>query len=72
MKRKQWSELSRGGRARIIVLTSIQVSLALSAWIDLARRDPAEIRGSKAVWGAVIAVNFVGPILYFTRGRIRR
>jgi hypothetical protein len=34
-------------------------------------RPAEEIRGSKAKWAAIIAINYVGPILYFTRGRVR-
>lgn len=35
------------------------------------RRPPDEVNayGSKAKWAAIIAVNFVGPVLYFTKGR---
>lgn len=48
-----------------------QVALAVSAWTDLATRSLDQINGSKAKWAAVIAVNFVGPVLYFTKGRRR-
>ena len=44
-------------------------ALTISAWTDLARRDPRQINGSKRMWAAIIAVNFIGPIAYFTRGR---
>ena len=48
---------------------SVQLSLAATAWADLARRPADEVNGSKATWAAVIAINFVGPVLYFTKGR---
>lgn len=36
---------------------------------DLATRDAREISGSKAKWAAIIAVNFIGPLTYFAKGR---
>ena len=47
----------------------MQVSLAATAWADLASRPAAKVQGSKGKWAAIIAINFIGPILYFTRGR---
>lgn len=52
-----------------MLLTSVEVSLAVSAWSDLAQRPPEAVNGSKKKWAAVIAINFVGPILYYWRGR---
>jgi hypothetical protein len=54
-----------------LVLASVQLSLAITAWTDLARRPAEEVNGSRKAWAAVIAVNFVGPVLYFWRGRKR-
>lgn len=54
------------------VLASLQLALAATAWIDLARRPADQVNGSKVRWAAVIAINFVGPILYFTKGRKAR
>lgn len=70
-KKKRWKDFSSGQRAAIVALASVQVALAGTAWIDLARRDASEVNGSKGKWAAIIAVDFVGPILYFTRG-VRR
>ncbi|RSM57215.1 hypothetical protein DMH03_28660 [Amycolatopsis sp. WAC 01376] len=39
------------------------------AWSDLAVRPAAEIRGSKRRWALIIAIDFAGPIAYFTWGR---
>jgi hypothetical protein len=69
MARKRWSDLTGGQRAAVIALAGVQLSLAAAAWTDLARRPAAEINGPKALWAAVIAVNFVGPGAYFLRGR---
>jgi len=70
MKRNvSWKELSPGRRVAVAILGFVQVALAVSAWRDLGERSAAELNGSKRVWAAVIAINWVGPILYFTRGR---
>ncbi|MCY7366266.1 MAG: hypothetical protein LH469_13275 [Frankiaceae bacterium] len=53
----------------LLVLVSVQLSLAATAWADLAARPAALVNGRKDVWSAVIAVNFLGPIAYFARGR---
>lgn len=71
MRRRSWSDLSGWQRASTMVLAAAQLALAVTAWRDLARRDAAQVRGRKAVWAAVIAVNYVGPIAYFLRGRRR-
>jgi hypothetical protein len=72
MARKRWSDLNGREKAGIIVGASVQITLAATAWIDLARRPPELVRGPKAAWAAAIAVNFVGPIAYFTIGRVGR
>lgn len=66
---RRWDELSVPGKVFVMLATSIQISLAVSAWTDLARRPSELVNGSKKTWAAVIAVNFVGPIAYFWRGR---
>ncbi|MBC9821203.1 PLDc N-terminal domain-containing protein [Terrabacter sp. MAHUQ-38] len=68
-RKKQWSDLSRRQRTAVLVGGCVQLSLAVTAWVDLARRDPGEVNGNKAKWAAIIAINWVGPIAYFTRGR---
>lgn len=69
MAKKKWTDLTDGQRTGLVALIAVQVSLAVSAWADLASRYPSQVRGSKGTWAAVIAINFIGPILYFTRGR---
>jgi len=66
---KKWRDLSGRQRAVALTLVSVQLSLAASAWADLATRPADQVNGSKAKWAAIIAVNFVGPLLYFTKGR---
>ncbi len=65
----RWAELSSRQQTAVLTLVSIQLSLAATAWTDLALRPPEKVNGRKSVWAAVIAVNFVGPALYFAKGR---
>ena len=69
MSRRRWSDLSDGSKAAILVLGSVQVSLAVTAWIDLIRRPASQVRGSKFAWAAIIPVSFVGPAAYFRLSR---
>ncbi len=69
MQRKRWNDLSDGQKTALLVAGSVQISLAVTAWVDLARRPAERVRGPKPVWAAAIAINFVGPITYFIAGR---
>ncbi|KAA0918459.1 hypothetical protein [Dietzia sp. ANT_WB102] len=68
-KKKTWNDLTTAQRAGLLALISLQASLAASAWADLAAQPASKVQGSKGKWAAIIAINFIGPILYFTRGR---
>jgi len=68
-ERKRWSDLSRPQRSFLSVSGVIQVALWLAAIRDLRRRPPELINGSKRLWTAVVFVNYIGPILYFWKGR---
>ena len=70
--RRRWSDLTPAQRSAVIALGTVQVALATTAWIDLARRPAELVRGPKPVWALAIAVNGIGPIAYFTLGRIRK
>ncbi|MCZ4656549.1 hypothetical protein O4090_11305 [Dietzia kunjamensis] len=67
--KKHWNDLTDTQKTVLLTLISVQVSLAATAWADLASRPAAKVQGSKGKWAAIIAINFIGPILYFTRGR---
>lgn len=67
----KWQEMTGGQRAAVLTLGAVQLSLAAAAWTDLARRPADQVNGRKSTWAAVIAINFVGPVLYFTKGRRR-
>ena len=69
MAKKKWSDLTSGQRKAMIALGTVEVALASAAYIDLIRRPANQVNGSKGTWAAIIAINIVGPIAYFTRGR---
>src|SRR4051794_1662763 len=74
MAAKKWSQLSSGQQAAIIVVGSVQLALAATAWADLARRPAAEVEGGKARWAAIIAINVVGPLALLrarTQGQLK-
>ncbi len=72
MPRRSWSDLTPRQQTAVLVLGSTQLSLAATAWTDLARRPAEEVNGSKARWALIIAINFLGPVAYFRWGRRRR
>ena len=69
MNARRWSDLSQRQQTALLVTAAVQLSLAATAWVDLATRPPELVNGRKAVWAAIIGVNFFGPIAYFARGR---
>jgi hypothetical protein len=69
VRRRRWSDLSPRQQTAVLVMASVQLSLAATAWADLARRTPAEVNGDRRTWAAVIAVNVVGPLAWFRWGR---
>ncbi|MUN64291.1 hypothetical protein GMA12_14285 [Kocuria sediminis] len=70
-RRTRWEDLTPRQRTALLTLATVQVSLAATAWADLALRPAEEVNGGKGAWAAIIAINFVGPVLYFRYG-IRR
>jgi hypothetical protein len=69
--RRRWAELSPRQQTAVLVAGSVQLSLAATAWTDLARRPARDVNGPKRVWALVIAINGVGPLAYFLWGRRR-
>ncbi len=67
--RTRWTHLSSRQQTAILTVVSVQLSLAATAWTDLVRRPPERVNGRKTTWAVIIAVSFVGPALYFARGR---
>jgi len=72
MARSQsWQELSPRQRAGIGMLGVIQVALLVAALRDLRQRSDEQINGSRRLWQAAVFVNYIGPLLYFWKGRRR-
>lgn len=69
-----WRGLTARQRVGLVVRGLAQTGLLVAAARDLRRRPPDEIRGSKWLWGPVIAMNYlgIGPIAYLIGGRRRR
>jgi len=66
---RRWADLSPGQRTAVLTLGSVQLSLAATAWTDLARRPAAQVNGGKLRWALIIAINWIGPFAYFRWGR---
>jgi hypothetical protein len=69
MKARRWSDMTPRQQTAVLIGASVQLSLAATAWVDLAKRPAALVNGPRALWAALIGVNFLGPIAYFARGR---
>jgi len=69
MSIKRWVDLTPAQQTAVLTLGSVQLSLAATAWTDLARRPAAQVNGSKLRWALIIAINWIGPFAYFRWGR---
>jgi len=69
VRARHWKELTDRQQTAVLVAASVQLSLAATAWADLATRPAALVNGRKGMWAAVIGINFLGPIAYFVWGR---
>jgi hypothetical protein len=70
LRGRKWRDLTPVQRSVFAVAVTIQFALAGVAYADLARRPANAVRGPKWIWAPVIAINFVGPIVYLRFGRI--
>lgn len=68
-QKKSFKDLSQGQRTLIIVLTAIDVVAKALAVRDIRKRSGDQVRGPKALWFALQALNFIGPAAWFTLGR---
>jgi hypothetical protein len=68
-----WSNLSPRNRKLLIAAGVAEAGLKAAVLIDLRRRPPSEIRGSRRLWAAAMLVNSAGliPLSYFAFGRRR-
>ena len=71
MQKKRWQDLTRSQHWAIMIAGVIQVTLLVTALVDIRRRPPGGINGSKRRWTAALFINFIGPIAYFLFGRKR-
>lgn len=69
MASRKWSDMTGPRKFGVIAAGIVQFTLAGLAWSDLAHRPAKKVNGPKGVWGAVIAINYAGPIAYFIAGR---
>ena len=70
--RGKWEQLNPRTQRTLTVIATVEGVLKAVALIDLARRPPSQVRGSKAAWAtAITLINSAGlvPIAYFLRGR---
>jgi hypothetical protein len=67
--KKTWSDLTSVQQRIIIGAGAVEAAVTSVAVIDLARRPRSLVRGPKALWLALFAVQPVGPIAYLVRGR---
>lgn len=70
--RRRWQDLSDRTRRAIVIAGGLEAALKAAALVDLARRPPEQVRGSKRRWAtAIVLINSAGavPIAYFVRGR---
>jgi hypothetical protein len=72
MAKKKWSDLPTPAKAGIVAAGTVQLALLFAAQVDITRRSADQIRGPKRLWRVIVLVNFLGPLLYFTIGRVRR
>ena len=70
MAKRKWSDLSRRQQTAIAVGGVAEVLATTAMLVDLARRPASTIRGPKALWLGLSVVQPVGPLAYFTIGRI--
>jgi hypothetical protein len=70
-RKQRWRDLSRGRQIAVLAGAVVQITLAVTAWRDLAKRPAATVNGPKPLWVALIGINYVGPIAYFIVGRRR-
>ncbi len=54
----------------VLPLAALELILIIVALVDLIRREPGRVNGSKVMWGLIIVlIGTIGPICYFILGR---
>ena len=60
--------MSPGQRTAVLILASVELSLTVTALVDLIRRPADQVRGDKRLWALGVLVQPVGPIAYLAWG----
>lgn len=63
--------LQPGSRRGLAVALVVHVVVTALVWRDIETRLPSELRGSKALWRLITAMNTGNSLLYLTLGRRR-
>lgn len=71
MAKHRLRDLSPRQRGVLALASCVQFGLLIAAQVDISRRSPDEVRGSKLLWRLLSFVNFFGPLAYFRWGRRR-
>ena len=53
----------------LVPAVAVHLVVVALAWRDIARRTPAQLRGSKALWRVVTALNAGNVAFYLLAGR---
>lgn len=72
MARTSWDDLDPRLRRVLLSAAGVEAGLKIAVLIDLARRSPTEVVGSRSRWAvAILVLNTFGllPVIYFVRGR---
>jgi hypothetical protein len=67
----KWADLSPRQRVLLGAAAAAELTLKITALVDIQRRPAEQIRGPKGLWRAAMVVNLVGPASYFAFGRRR-
>jgi hypothetical protein len=70
-EKRKFRDQPLGKRIAIVVLGTFQVGLSIATLVDLHRRTPEQVNGSKRWWRLAAFTNTVGPVAYFVFGRKR-
>ncbi len=68
---KKWRDMSTAQKTRIVLQPMVHLGLLAAVLLDIRRRAPDRIRGSKRLWRVAAFVQPIGPIGYFLFGRKR-
>lgn len=72
VSKNRWRDLDPRIRRALLITAATDGALTIAALVDLARRSPNQVRGSRARWAVALStVNSAGilPLVYLTRGR---